>query len=217
MRIPILFFATPLLLLAHSAFADEVDRNDLSVVPSSASGVRVSASGMIGLASYDRAVTSPQSESGGGYGGEVRIHPDSVNGAFFAAQTGGALFGPTLTTIDLGYSLRPFAPQRLKGITGSLYFDVGPSVGLVWVPQGFHNDLGGVVGVAFDLQIWNVTVGAQVTYHGGLPIDGGAAAQWESSFMGGLRLGFAFDLGHEEPTRRSPPRVPAPYVTSPPT
>lgn len=200
MRSSFALLALPLVLLAHSAFADEpdVDSSEASGSPA----VRVSVVGTAALASYNRAVSSPQSESGGGLGGELRIHPDSMSGAYFAAQTGGALWGPTLTTVDLGYSLRPFAPRRLKGVTASLYFDVGPSLGFVWVPQGFHNDLGGRLGAAFDVQIWNVTIGAEVSYHGGVPVDGSERTQWESTVMGGLRLGFAFDIGQSDSTRR---------------
>jgi hypothetical protein len=148
---------------------------------------------------YSRTEQSPQSESGLDLGGELRVHPYSASGAMVAFTTGGALFGPTLTVLDAGYSLRAFAPRILEGVTGALYFDVGPSLGFVTPTNELHHDFGGRAGVAFDLEIWNATVGAQLVYHGGLPIDGGVPNQWESSYSFGLRVGFAFDVGRKQP------------------
>jgi hypothetical protein len=207
-----LFFllASSMLLVTHSALADEsspsasvpantpVDAmTDKGLPWTSAPAVRISGSMIGAYGGYERTSQSPQSESGLAIGGELRVHPYSANGAMVAFTTGGGIFGPTLTVIDTGYSLRAFAPRLLTGVTAALYFDLGPSLGFVTAPNGFHHDVGGRAGVALDLEIWNATLGVQAVYHGGLPVDGGATSQWESSYSLGFRAGFAFDVGRK--------------------
>jgi len=171
---------------------EEPNASPWSPTPTS---VRVNAAATLGFGNYTRSVTSPQSESGAALGGELRVHPYSMNGVLFAFGSGGAVFGPTVTTVDFGYSFRPLAPRFMREVTGAVYFDIGPSMGWVWPNQNLHHDLGGRAGIALDLQIYNVTLGAQVVYHGGVPVDGSAVSQWESFFTAGVRAGFAFDFG----------------------
>jgi len=197
--------ATPSLTPAFTDASElvvEKERPDANPWAPTPTAVRVSASGTLGFGNYTRTVTAPQSESGAALGGELRVHPYSMNGVLFAFGSGGALFGPTVTTVDLGYSFRPLAPRFMSGVTGAVYFDVGPSMGWVWPTEALHHDLGLRTGLALDLQVYNVTVGAQIVYHGGVPVDGPVPQQWESFYTAGVRAGFAFDFG-----RRPPPET----------
>ncbi len=154
---------------------------------------------------YARTGTSADNQDGLGLGGEVRVHPYSASGFLAGFQTGAGVFGPSVTVVDAAYSLRAFAPDRLKGVRPALYFDVGPSLGFVAANGSSHHDLGGRAGVAFDVQFWNLTAGVEAVYHGGLPVDG--PSQWESSASVGVRLGVAFDTSRDD-------RKPEPTVAS---
>jgi hypothetical protein len=179
---------------------EEPDLFPTSWPSSPAFRVNLAATGTYG--SYDRAVTTPRSETGVNLGGELRVHPYSISGALLAFESGSGLglFGPTLTTFDAAYSFRAFAPKKLEGATLALYLDVGPSIGFVSVPQGFHHDLGGRVGASLDLQVWNLTLGPELVYHGGDPVDGKGLTQWESSLAFGFKLGVAFDVARASRT-----------------
>ena len=150
-----------------------------------------------GYAFMHRSASSPAAEREGlALGAEVHVHPYSQHGFFAAATSAGALFGPEVDILDAGYSWRFLGSSRLRGLTGAGYFDVGPAFAFVRnaTPAPTHDVFGGRASVAFDAQLYNVTLGVVVGYRGGVPL-GGARDGWEGAFTSMLRVGVVFDVG----------------------
>lgn len=153
-----------------------------------------------GYAYMHRSLSRPSNKDGLVFGGEVHVHPYSAHG-FFGGVTGAeGIFGPSVTIIDAGYSLQFLGSPSLKGFTGAGYLDVGPAFAFVSHadPAPDHDVLGGHASVAFDAQIYNVTLGVAFGYRGGVPLSGANDA-WEGALTSVLRLGAVFDLGVEKP------------------
>lgn len=182
------FLLAPLMLLANNALADEAPPPDADPA------ARIGVTANIGAAFFQRSSTSPTSESGGFLGGEVRVHPLPMHGFVLGYTHAGGIFGPTVSIVDVAYSLRLVGPQRLRGITGAIYLDVGPSAGFVFVhhEDPTHAVLGGRVSIGSDLQLANVVVGGFFAYRGGIPV--GAPDAWEGAVTFGLRVGATFDV-----------------------
>jgi hypothetical protein len=142
-----------------------------------------------------RSVSSPTSEGAFAAGGELRVHPYSAHGFVLGFTQASGIFGPNVTIVDAAYSLRLIGSNRLEGVTGAVYVDLGPSIGFVSdaPPSPNHQVLGGRAGVAADTQIYNVTIGTVVGYRGGAPL-GSVTDHWEGAFIWMLRAGLIFDL-----------------------
>ena len=189
MKTSFLVLALPLLLLAHEALADDAPPTE----PDPAARIGVTAN--TGFASFQRSSTYPTSETGAFLGGEVRVHPLPMHGFVLGFTQAGGLFGPTVSIVDAAYSLRLQGPHRLRGVTGAVYLDFGPSAGFVYVhpDDPTHTVLGGRVSIGGDLQLANVILGTFVAYRGGTTFGAGDA--WEGALTFGARVGVAFDVG----------------------
>jgi len=146
-----------------------------------------------------RSRTTPSQESGGAWGGELRVHPYSRHGLLVGFTHAEGVFGPRVSIIDATYSLRILGGLPLTGLTSAAYLDFGPAVGFVSdagsAPD--HTVLGARASAAFDLQLANFSVGALAGYRGGVPLAG-PDDRWEGAFSAMLRLGLVFDISERK-------------------
>jgi hypothetical protein len=155
-----------------------------------------------GYASLSRTTSDPTNQMGGfTLGGELRVYPYSDHGLVLAFTNAEAVFGPNVNIADVAYSLRIVGGRPLKGVTGAVYLDLGPSLGLVThaSPTPNHTVVGGRATATFDLHLANFTVGVVLGYRGGVPV-GVRDDPWEGALSAVARCGVAFDFG----VRRSP-------------
>lgn len=157
--------------------------------------LRIAGDLTVGLDSFHRTTTGPRTESGASLGLDLRLHPMPMHGVLIGITEAAGVFGPSVTILDAGYSLRLLGPRRVGGVTGDLVFDVGPSFAHVHVhDEPDHVVLGARATVATHLYLSGFTAGAFVTYRGGSPL-GTAPDGYEGVFSGGLSLGFVIDSG----------------------
>ncbi len=162
---------------------------------------RIDVAASAGAVDYERSAQSPNTNAGGFVSGLVRMQPDgSPHGIFSTVGTGGAVFGPSVTTVDGGYSARVLGSSKLTGITSALFVEVGPAFGWVRGSSYSHATFGGHVGVVADLHVWNFLLGIEGTYRGGVPLAD-VPDQWEGAASVGLHLGVTFDVQNRRPPR----------------
>jgi len=178
------------LSLSSTALCAENDAPEAAPPPP----LRIGAAGTFGYASLHRSSSDPVSEGALSIGGELRVYPYSRHGFALAYSHAEGIFGPTVSIADAVYSFRLLGGAPLKGVTGAVYVDLGPSIGFVsHAPPGpDHTVFGGRASVAADLQIYNVTLGPVLAYRGGVPL-GGPQDNWEGAVTLMLRAGIAFD------------------------
>lgn len=139
-------------------------------------------------------------------GGEARAHFGRWHGGLFAYS---AMMGPVIAqTFDLAYSLRLAGSPSLRGVTGAIYADFGPSLailsGPLFVAEGAsglpatanegHVTLGVRASLAADVHIWNFVLGLVGSYHVGLPVVQSNSTS-EGAVALALRLGVVGDIG----------------------
>jgi hypothetical protein len=188
-----LFTATLSTAALVTAFADDAHAQESVAEPPSVP-LRLGAAGMLGRAIVHRSTSSPSSEAAVAVGGELRVHPYSPHGFVLGYTYVEGPFGPRVSILDAAYSVRLVGSRTLRGVTGALYADIGPSIGIVTdaPPAPDHNVLGARASVAADMQIWNFTIGPLVAYHGGVPLSG-APDGWEGALTFLVRVGLVFD------------------------
>jgi hypothetical protein len=149
-----------------------------------------------GLADMQRSHTESTEERGLAYGAELRLHPYSPHGFVGGVTHASGIFGPEVTIIDAAYSWRLVGSSRLDGLTGAIYIDLGPSMGLVSraKPEPDHTVLGGRATLTVDAQLYSFVLGAAVGYRGGVPLTAGTDP-WESALTALVRAGIVFDTG----------------------
>jgi hypothetical protein len=152
--------------------------------------IRFSLAATAGGATFIRTAGGPSSEGGIYLGGELRVHPYGPHGLLLAYAESEGIFGPHVSLFDLDYSLRVVAGRALHGVTGAVYFDLGPSVGYVRQGGPDHFTVGGRVGAAADVYFGNVALGAVAAGRLGVPLS---RPGMEQALTLGLRLGFAWD------------------------
>jgi hypothetical protein len=180
------FFAT--LSLAGEARADDPETS-----PPAPKTFRVDASLTAGYASLHRDVSSPQHVGAVVLGGELRLHPFEPHGAVLAYTRADGIFGPHVDMVDVAYSYRFIGAERLHGVTGAAYVDLGPAIGFVSQMSPSHTVIGGRVSVAFDAHLGFFTLGTVLGYRGGVPISGPPDG-WEGALTWLVRAGFVFDV-----------------------
>ncbi len=159
-----------------------------------------------GYALLQRTTSDPINQQVGiTWGGEIRVHPYSDHGFVLAYSNAEGVFGPSVNIADAAYSLRVIGGRPLRGVTGAVYLDLGPSLGFVTMasPTPNHTVFGGRVSATADLQLSNFTLGFALGYRGGVPLRV-EDDPWEGEVTAVFRLGVAFDFG----VRRAGPRLP---------
>jgi hypothetical protein len=164
--------------------------------------VRIGGALSAGFAYMHRSTASPGTAGGAALGGDLHVHPYSMHGFYAGYTTAGSAFGPSVSLVDTGYSLR-LGNRRLKDSIGVAYLDLGPALGVVSGAGPEHATLGGHAGVTLEVRLWHVTAGLSVGYRGGVPLRGGDG--WEGSFDVMARVGVIFDV--------APRAAPAPTST----
>jgi hypothetical protein len=152
--------------------------------------IRFSVAATAGAATFIRTAGGPSSMEGIYLGGELRVHPYGPHGFVFAYTESEGIFGPHVSLFDADYSLRVVAGRALHGLTGAIYFDLGPSLGFVREAGPDHFTLGGRVGAAADMYIGNFTLGLVAAGRMGVPLT---RPGMEQALTLGLRLGVAWD------------------------
>lgn len=116
---------------------------------------------------------------------------------------------PSVGFFDLAYSFADFSSRRLRGFSGAVSFDAGPSLGLVTatyqpaaaqnaasnaavVDIDAHATIGGRVSLHADLFVGPVMLGLVLGYRGGVPTNASSRDGWEGLFFANLELGGAF-------------------------
>ncbi len=133
-------------------------------------------------------------ESGAQLAIEGHLHPDRLHGVFVGWAGGAGVFGPTVSLVHAGYSLRLGAAPRLQGVTADVLLDIGPAVGFVRKASESpdHVAYGGHVGVGAQVYFWNFHVGLRASYDGGYATSPGGGL--DGVLMLTLDAGFAADV-----------------------
>ena len=144
---------------------------------------------------------------------ETRIHHGHHGalmavGGFPHAEPGLIFAGsPQVTYFDLAYSYVATSSQRLRGTTGAISIEIGPSLGIIgptythgtqdWntvitgIDVGDHLTLGGRVSTHFDVLFGPFMLGLVLGYRGGVPTIANARDNWEGVLFLDLEAGFA--------------------------
>jgi hypothetical protein len=147
-----------------------------------------------GIADFRRSTRQPNAEGGVLLGGAIRVHPAGPHGIFATFVGGAAVFGPSVIAGDAGYSLRLFGSRFVEGVTGALHVEIGPALGSVsGLGTTDHATFGGRAGITADVHLWNLLLGIEGVYRGGVPL-GGTSDVWESALSTSLRAGVLFDV-----------------------
>ncbi|CAN5277380.1 hypothetical protein BH09MYX1_BH09MYX1_02810 [soil metagenome] len=197
-------------LFAGTASADEPPADPAAVAPQDPAlvtppppppaelpppALRIAGDLTFGIDHFHRTKTGPLTEGGGSIGLDLRLHPTPMHGVLIGITEGGGVFGPNVTSVDAGYSLRLLGPRHVGGVTGDLVFDIGPSFAHVHVhDEPDHYVFGGRATVATHLYLSGFTAGAWMTYRGGSPL-GTSPDGYEGVLSGGLSVGFVIDSG----------------------
>ncbi len=133
------------------------------------------------------------SEGGFELGGSVHVHPHQLHGFFVGGSHGGGVFGPTVTILNLGYSIRIGAPTNIRGVFFDGLVDIGPAMGFVQNAsvQPDHVALGGHVAASAQLNFWNFYLGARIAGNAGASTAPGGGL--DAAYMFSLNVGFTVD------------------------
>lgn len=137
MRLAFLSIALPFVVFTRLASAEESAPTSDGITPvEKPPAVRLGVSGNGGARPVPADVEQADIGDRRTAGRRAARAPSPMHGFLIGYTEAGGIFGPTVRIVDAAYSLRLHGPDRLRGITGALYLEVGPSVGFAYVHKG---------------------------------------------------------------------------------